>query len=290
MAFALKLGGMPRVGKQQQQQQQASTASASRQAGHGLRLASQQQQRRTVQHSARRLRVAAIEQPSTYQPEEQQPQASSGVEALAAHDPSELEAQLEVAELDAAQEDLLKWMLFLDGEQQEKDLDEAEDMEEVGDEEFEELYDEVEGMLEETEASFKAGDKVYGTVYEVDDDGAYVEIGAKSAGFVPLVECSLGKLKTVSPDAWKCAGRHARVNARGGTRGHGVEEEVVCRRRRRRRAAAAARSGAATPNSNRARRAAPRRRLQRAARCALRIGRGCAAATDAAACNLAALT
>jgi hypothetical protein len=109
----------------------------------------------------------------------------------------ELEQSLAVHELDAAQEDLLKWMLFLDSDQQEKDLDEMEDLEEVGDEEYAELYDEVETLLEESEASFKVGDKVYGTVYEVDDDGAYVEIGAKSAGFVPLIECSLGKLKTV---------------------------------------------------------------------------------------------
>jgi len=145
----------------------------------------------------RRLAVAAVE-PSTYQPPsegvEQQPDQSV---LAAAHDP-ELEQQLAVQELDDAQENLLKWMLFLDSDQQEADLDEAVDQEDVGDEEFEDLYDEVEAMLEETEASFKVGDKVYGTVYEVDEDGAYVEIGAKSAGFVPLVECSLGKLKTVS--------------------------------------------------------------------------------------------
>ncbi|GBF91122.1 30S ribosomal protein S1 [Raphidocelis subcapitata] len=145
-----------------------------------------------VSPGARRLAVAAIDQPSTYQPE-QQPDA-----ALAAGADPEAEQQLAVQQLDDAQEKLLKWMLFLDSDAQEADLDEMEDLEEVGDEEFEALYDEVETMLEESGASFKVGDKVYGTVYEVDEDGAYVEIGAKTAGFVPLAECSLGKLKTPS--------------------------------------------------------------------------------------------
>ena len=101
-----------------------------------------------------------------------------------------------------AQEGLLKWMLFLDSDAQAADLDEMEDPEEVGDEEFEGIYDDVEAMLEEGESSFRVGDKVYGTVYEVDEDGAYVEIGAKTAGFVPLDECSLGKVKSVRSGNW----------------------------------------------------------------------------------------
>ncbi|KAI8469742.1 MAG: plastid/chloroplast ribosomal protein S1 [Monoraphidium minutum] len=157
-----------------------------------LRAARQQQQRARVwapaSSSVRRLKVAAIDEPATYSDPEQPGQALA--------ESVEQEQQLELAELDQAQESLLKWMLFLDSDQQEADLDAVEDLEEVGDEEYAELYDEVETMLEESEASFKVGDKVYGTVYEVDEDGAYVEIGAKSAGFVPLSECSLGKLKT----------------------------------------------------------------------------------------------
>jgi hypothetical protein len=145
--------------------------------------------------AARRLKVSAIEQPTTYSQSEQPEQQQAAV-AGAAADP-ELEQQLAVQQLDEAQENLLKWMLFLDSDAQDADLDEMEDVDEVGDAEFAGLYDEVETMLEESEASVKVGDKVYGTVYEVDEDGAYVEIGAKSAGFVPLVECSLGKLKTV---------------------------------------------------------------------------------------------
>jgi hypothetical protein len=179
MAFALRSGAAPLRGPPQSQRKAGSAA------------------RPRVQRSGapstagRRLAVAAIEQPSTYQPEQPEEAVLS-----AAVDPSELE-HLAVAQLDEAQENLLKWMLFLDADAQEADLDEMVDQEDVGDEEYADLYDEVEGMLEESEASFKVGDKVYGTVYEVDDDGAYVEIGAKTAGFVPLVECSLGKLKTV---------------------------------------------------------------------------------------------
>jgi predicted RNA-binding protein with RPS1 domain len=149
------------------------------------------QQRPRASAGARRLKVAAIDTPATYEPEQPDNSASAS-----GGDP-ELEQQLAVQQLDAAQEDLLKWMLFLDADAQEADLDAVPDAEEVGDEEYADLYDEVEGMLEDAEASFKVGDKVYGTVYEVDEDGAYVEIGAKTAGFVPLSECSLGRLKTV---------------------------------------------------------------------------------------------
>lgn len=102
----------------------------------------------------------------------------------------------ELEELDAAQEDLLKWMLYLDEEGQEEDLDEMVDYDEYGDEEYAEIFEEVEDMLEESDYDFKVGDKVVGTVYECDEDGAYVEVGAKSAGFVPLNECSLARLKT----------------------------------------------------------------------------------------------
>lgn len=188
MAFALRTGAAPRLGQQQ----------CSRK--HHCTLRPQQQQRPFCSTAARRLKVAAIDQPATYQAA--QPEQTE----LAAQDP-ELEQQLVLQELDEAQENLLKWMLFLDSDAQEADLDEMEDLEEIGDEEYEELYDEVETMLDESEASFRVGDKVYGTVYEVDDDGAYVEIGAKSAGFVPLSECSLGKLKTVSTVVRPVSGR-----------------------------------------------------------------------------------
>lgn len=140
-------------------------------------------------------KVAAIEEQETayQQPEDEQAVAA----AATPEDPAELK-ELELQHLDAAQEDLLKWMLYVDEDAQEEDLDEMVDFEDLGDEEYEEIWEEVEDMLESNDYDFKCGDKVLGFVHEVDDDGAYVEIGAKAAGFVPLSECSLAKLKTVS--------------------------------------------------------------------------------------------
>eukprot|EP00882_Tetradesmus_deserticola_P000457 GHRQ01000502.1.p1 GENE.GHRQ01000502.1~~GHRQ01000502.1.p1 ORF type:complete len:466 (+),score=198.13 GHRQ01000502.1:58-1398(+) len=138
-------------------------------------------------------RVAAIEeQETTYQPE-----LSNA--AVSSPQPDEVEKNYKIEELDAAQEELLSWMLFWDGAAQEKDLDEMQDYEEVADQaQFDEAFElEVEDMLEAaSETSLRPGQKVLGTVYEVDEDGAYVEIGAKSAGFVPLSECSLARLKS----------------------------------------------------------------------------------------------
>jgi hypothetical protein len=106
-------------------------------------------------------------------------------------------AQLELAELDSAQEQLLAWMLTSDEEQQEADLDEMVDYDEFADDEYEALFEEVEQLVDSRDLELKVGDKVVGTVYEVDEDGAYVEIGEKASGFVPLAECSFAKLKTV---------------------------------------------------------------------------------------------
>ena len=147
-------------------------------------------------------RVAAIDQPAISS--EQHAAGLLGGEA------PELEQQLAVHSLDEAQEGLLKWMLFLDSDQQEADLEAGEGPEDPGDEEYADIFDDVEAILEEGEVTFKVGETVYGTVYEVDDDGAYVEIGAKAAGFVPTVECSLGRVKSV---------RH--LGARGGPAGAG---------------------------------------------------------------------
>lgn len=138
-------------------------------------------------------RVAAVEQQETaYQPE----LSVSAVNSPATDVP---EKDFRIEELDAAQEELLSWMLFWDGAAQEKDLDEMQDYEELTDQpEFDGAFElEVEDMLEKaSETNLRPGQIVTGTVYEVDEDGAYVEIGAKSAGFVPLSECSLAKLKS----------------------------------------------------------------------------------------------
>lgn len=137
-------------------------------------------------------RVAAIEEPATAS----QPELSSAVSVPENVVPGK---DYKIEELDAAQEELLSWMLFWDNAAQEKDLDEMQDYEELTDNiaEDPELEQEIEAMIDKaSEISLRPGEKVIGTVYEVDEDGAYVEIGAKSAGFVPLSECSLARLKS----------------------------------------------------------------------------------------------
>lgn len=166
----------------------------------GLRVAPVQGLRRSfapfaspsISQNVRLVRkVAAVEEQQTAA--EEQPQ-----EPIVPVSTDEMD-NAELAELDAAQEDLLKWMLYVPEDAQDSDLDEMVDYDEFADDEYEEVWEEVEGMLEECEYEFKIGDKVMGTIYECDEDGAYVEIGAKTAGFVPLAECSLAKLKTVRP-------------------------------------------------------------------------------------------
>jgi len=53
------------------------------------------------------------------------------------------------------------------------------------------MYAEFAEMLEQYDHSFKRGDLVTGTVFRVDARGAYVDIGAKGAGYVPSNECSM---------------------------------------------------------------------------------------------------
>lgn len=71
---------------------------------------------------------------------------------------------------------------------------------EFGDEEYEDLalLEEVEQAMEAAHVEIKLGDRVVGTVHDIDEDGAYVEIGQKYSGFVPLSECSFARLRTVS--------------------------------------------------------------------------------------------
>ena len=143
-----------------------------------------------------RLRVAALEQPeASFAAPQEDSLVQPSRRSLPEVDP-ELARELEVEELDAAQEQLLSWMM-LGEEEQEEDLDEMVDYDEFGDEEYEELYEELEELIDAADVELKVGDKVVGNVYEVDEDGAYVEIGQKYSGFVPLSECSFARLKTV---------------------------------------------------------------------------------------------
>jgi len=54
-------------------------------------------------------------------------------------------------------------------------------------------YQEFAKALEKYDFNFRVGDKVTGAVIMVANNGIYVDIGAKSAAFCPLAECSLGK-------------------------------------------------------------------------------------------------
>lgn len=59
------------------------------------------------------------------------------------------------------------------------------------------LYAVFEDLIKGTDFSFKQGDVVAGTVFEIDQKGAYVDIGAKSAAFCPTAEVSLCKVSRV---------------------------------------------------------------------------------------------
>ncbi|GAX80819.1 hypothetical protein CEUSTIGMA_g8254.t1 [Chlamydomonas eustigma] len=145
-----------------------------------------------------RLRIAATDEQQAVNMVGQDAEVASFVQPtrrpLPEVDP-ELARELELEELDSAQEQLLNWMMQNE-EEQEQDLDEMVDYDEFGDEEYEEMFEEVQELLQTSDAELKVGDKVVGAVYEVDEDGAYVEIGQKYSGFVPLSECSFARLKT----------------------------------------------------------------------------------------------
>jgi small subunit ribosomal protein S1 len=56
------------------------------------------------------------------------------------------------------------------------------------------LYAVFEDLIKGIDFSFKQGDVVSGTVFEIDQKGAYLDIGAKSAAFCPTAEVSLCKI------------------------------------------------------------------------------------------------
>lgn len=146
-----------------------------------------------------RLCIAAVDEQTAAFELPQEDGAAAMVQAEESSPFAEIDPQLahdlEIEELDVAQEQMLKWMALGD-EEQNDDLDEMVDYDEFGDEEYEEIFDEVEQLYDGADIELKVGDKVVGTVYEIDEDGAYVEIGQKCSGFVPLTECSFARLKT----------------------------------------------------------------------------------------------
>lgn len=54
-------------------------------------------------------------------------------------------------------------------------------------------YDKFEQLLGKYEFRFRVGDKVTGTVFRVENNGLYVDIGAKSSAFCPVAELTLQK-------------------------------------------------------------------------------------------------
>jgi hypothetical protein len=53
------------------------------------------------------------------------------------------------------------------------------------------LYEEFTELLDKYDHNFKRGDMITGTVFRTDERGAYVDIGAKTAGYCSSTECSL---------------------------------------------------------------------------------------------------
>jgi small subunit ribosomal protein S1 len=56
------------------------------------------------------------------------------------------------------------------------------------------LYDVFEDLMSNCDFSFKQGDIVSGVVFEIDQKGAYIDVGFKSAAFCPTEEASLCKI------------------------------------------------------------------------------------------------
>eukprot|EP00898_Chlorokybus_atmophyticus_P007617 jgi/Chlat1/7857/Chrsp66S07290 len=52
-------------------------------------------------------------------------------------------------------------------------------------------YKDFEAALSKFDFKFKSGDKVKGTIFKVDNKGAYADVGAKAAAFCPIHECSI---------------------------------------------------------------------------------------------------
>ena len=58
-------------------------------------------------------------------------------------------------------------------------------------------YEAFEALLDKYDFKFRVGDKVTGIIFKVDNKGAYVDVGAKSAAFCPTPELSLCKVSSV---------------------------------------------------------------------------------------------
>eukprot|EP00976_Prorocentrum_cordatum_P096489 1190586-Prorocentrum_minimum.AAC.4 len=61
-------------------------------------------------------------------------------------------------------------------------------------------YDDFSRLLEKYDFKFNVGDKIVGSVFNIDQRGAYVDIGAKAAAFLPTNEASLAPITKVNLD------------------------------------------------------------------------------------------
>jgi small subunit ribosomal protein S1 len=58
-------------------------------------------------------------------------------------------------------------------------------------------YEDFSRLLEQYDFKFNVGDKIVGNVFNIDQRGAYVDIGAKAAAFLPTSEASLAPISKV---------------------------------------------------------------------------------------------
>lgn len=72
-------------------------------------------------------------------------------------------------------------------------------------------YMELGRLLDTYDFKFKVGDKVTGSIFNVDNRGAYVDIGAKASAFMPMAEAAIVKLESVrlSPSSASHPHHHA---------------------------------------------------------------------------------
>mmetsp|Transcript_16374 Transcript_16374/g.31432 ORF Transcript_16374/g.31432 Transcript_16374/m.31432 type:complete len:380 (+) Transcript_16374:98-1237(+) len=58
-------------------------------------------------------------------------------------------------------------------------------------------YQQLEDLLSKYDFKFSVGDKVVGSVFNVEQRGAYIDVGAKAAAFLPAEEASLAKVERI---------------------------------------------------------------------------------------------
>lgn len=59
------------------------------------------------------------------------------------------------------------------------------------------LYQHFENLLQKRQYGYKQGDKVLGTVFQVDERNAYVDIGAKASALCSVDECTVARVQRV---------------------------------------------------------------------------------------------